>query len=171
MDKSSLDTAIQGMQTSHSPAAANDGAGDVGLFSAELDLFEGHRISPPRRGRPPGSPNRTTVQLQKLLLAKGYRDPAEFLAAIQSMDVADLAEALACDKIAAATLQVRAAEKLMPYFHQMLPQAVEVKGDAPRKLIVMGDLVQNILQNQGVSESDDRPPIDISHSDLSQVDG
>lgn len=171
MSRSGLDPVIQGMQSTHTPAA-NDGAGDLDLFGAELDLFEQATIAPPKgKGRPPGSPNRSTVQLQKLLLAKGYRDPAEFMAALQSMDTKELAEKLSCGKLEAAQLQLRAAERLMPYFHQAMPQAVELKTDTPRKLIVMGDVVQNIVTNQQVSLDGEAPTVDLSHSEFSHEKG
>lgn len=167
MARDGLEPVLQGMQKSHTPAA-NDGAGDLDLFAAELDLFEAATIKPVRgRGRPPGSPNRTTVQLQKLLLAKGYRDPAEFQASLVTMDTAELALALSCSKLEAASLQQRAAERLMPYFHQAMPQAVELKGDIPRKLIVMGDVVQNIVSDQPLRSKADPPTIDLSHAELS----
>lgn len=171
MQRDGLEPAIEGMHKSHTPAA-NDGAGDVDLFTAELSLFDEATIPPPRgRGRPPGSPNRTTVQLQKLLLAKGYRDPAEFMAALASMDTKELAERLSCTKLEAIAVQQRAAEKLMPYFHQAMPQAVELKGDVPRKLIVMGDVVQNIVSDQGVRQDVSRSTVDLSHDEFSHGGG
>ncbi len=141
-----------GLPAAHTPPARNSGADEADLFSAELEPFEAGAIRPPKRGvgRPPGSPNRTTLQLQKLLLARGYRDPAEFLAAIVTGDPRQLAADLGgkplkevsfAEAIEVAKLQRQAAEGLMPYFHQKMPTAVEVKGDAPRQLIVMGDVV------------------------------
>jgi hypothetical protein len=144
----------QGRSVAHTPAPAEAGAqADLLGFEAELSLFEGDTIRPPKRGpgRPPGSVSRTTLQLQRLLMAKGYRDPAEFLAAIVSMDARDLARelsepmkvgdvtVLATSLGAAVELQVKAAKELMPYFHQKMPIAVEHTGDGARPLIIIRD--------------------------------
>lgn len=135
------------------PAAAGDGEGDGDLFG-ELDLevaaFDRSTVAPPRRaGRPKGSPNRSTLQLQRYLMSRGYRDPAEFLAATMSMDVRQLAARLAGHEDASRVsfdqaldvldLQRRAAGELLPYFHKRLPQAVEVTGEGARPLIMIMD--------------------------------
>lgn len=142
----------QGRSVAHTPAAADAGAqADLLGFEQELSLFERDTIAPPKRGpgRPVGSVNRTTLQLQRLLMARGYRDPAERLAAIQSMDPRELAAALAGhgdvklvtfeQAIEAAKVQNRAAEALMPYFHQKMPIAIQHQGDGARPLIIIRD--------------------------------
>ena len=141
----------QGRSVAHTPAPADAGAqADLLGFEQELSLFEGDTIRPPRRGpgRPPGSVNRTTLQLQRLLMAKGYRDPAERLAALQSMDVRELALALfqpddgklSVAMVAeAARIQNRASEALLPYFHQKKPIAISHQGDGARPLIIIRD--------------------------------
>ena len=144
----------QGRSVAHTPAAADAGAqADLLGFEQELSLFEGDTIRPPKRGpgRPPNTPNRSTLQLQRLLLAKGYRDPAEFLAAIMSMDVRELARelsepmkvgditVLATSLGDALELQVKAAKELMPYFHQKMPIAIQHQGDGARPLIIIRD--------------------------------
>lgn len=163
------------LSAAHTPAAPKPGADEADLFAAELEPFEDGTIRPPKRrvGRPPGSPNRTTLQLQRLLLARGYRDPAEFLAAIVTGDPRQLVADMADKAISLVTfpevlevmkLQRQAAEALMPYFHQKMPTAVEVKGDAPRQLIVMGDVVNmKAVQDQRLSAID----LDASHGDPS----
>jgi len=146
----------QTRSVAHTPAAPEPG-GDLFGFEQELSLFEDQAIAPPMRrgpGRPPGSVNRTTLQLQRLLMAKGYRDPAEFLASIVSMDVRALAgelseprkadddkgvEVMTVNRGAALQLQLRAAEALMPYFHQKMPIAVEHGGQVARPLIIIRD--------------------------------
>lgn len=107
----------------------------------ELALFDDQALKPPKRraGRPPGSVNRSTMQLKKLLAARGYRDPAEFLAAILSMDLKDLTALLGGDPAEAIKAQVKAAAELMPYFHQKAPVAVHHTGEASRPLIVVMD--------------------------------
>lgn len=147
----------QGRSVAHTLAPADGGQADLLGFDQELSLFEDQAIAPPARrgpGRPVGSVNRTTLQLQKLLMAKGYRDPAEFLASIVSMDVRVLAgelseprkadddkgvEVMTVHRGAALQLQLRAAEALMPYFHQKMPIAVEHTGDGARPLIIIRD--------------------------------
>lgn len=163
------------LSEAHTPAAPNSGADELDLFATELEPFEAGAIRPPKRrvGRPPGSPNRTTLQLQRLLLARGYRDPAEFLAAIVTGDPRQLAADLAgkpldlvtfAEALEVAKLQRQAADGLMPYFHQKMPTAVEVKGDAPRQLIVMGDVVNmKAVQDQRLSALE----LDASHANPS----
>jgi hypothetical protein len=164
-----------GLPVAHTPAAPKAGGDEADLFAGELEPFEAGAIRPPKRrvGRPPGSPNRTTLQLQRLLLARGYRDPAEFLAAIVTNDARQLAADLAgkplelvtfAEALEVAKLQRQAADGLMPYFHQKMPTAVEVKGDAPRQLIVMGDVVNmKAVADQRLSAID----AEASHGDQS----
>lgn len=143
----------QTRSVSHTPAAPEP-AGDLFALDQELDQFAGHAVAPVAKrgpGRPAGSVNRTTLQLQRLLLQRGYRDPAEFLASIVSMDARELARELSKPaKIGEAIvevtsvadaldLQVKAAKELMPYFHQRMPIAVEHHGDRARPLIIIRD--------------------------------
>lgn len=137
----------QGRSVAHTPAPADAGAqADLLGFEQELSLFEGDTIRPPKRrpGRPPGSVNRTTLQLQRLLMAKGYRDPAEFLASLYTMDTRELAELLGetgekGDPAKVLAIQKQAAEALMPYFHQKMPIAIQHGGDGARPLIIIRD--------------------------------
>lgn len=141
----------QGRSVAHTPAREDDAAGDLFGFEAELALFEDDTIRPPRRGpgRPPGSVNRTTLQLQRLMRAKGYRDPFEFLASIYSMPTSELARALSepapdeeprkVDREAAAKLQVDAAKAALPYAHQKMPIAIQHQGDGHRPVIIIHD--------------------------------
>lgn len=138
-------------------AAPTDDDGTADLFGAidqEIAAFDRDTIAPPApakraAGRPKGSPNRSTVQLQRFLLSRGYRDPAEFLAATMSMDARVLAAKLAGhedasrvsfgDALDVLDLQRRAAGELLPYFHKRLPQAVEHVGEGARPLIMIVD--------------------------------
>ena len=153
--KSALAALVAEMGTSeaHTRGLAEKSAGDdlFAAIDAEVEAFAGQAIAPPKRGagRPPGSPNRSTLQLQGYLRARGYRDPAEFLAATASMDARALAAALAGhgkpdlvtfdQAIEALKLQRAAAAELMPYFHQRMPQAVHHTGDNGRPLIMIVD--------------------------------
>ncbi|WP_156771716.1 hypothetical protein [Labrys sp. WJW] len=138
------ETANQGISEAHTPAAP--GAGDVeaalaDLFGLELQQLEGATIAPPKKGpgRPPGSPNRTTLQYAKLMAAKGYRNPLEFLCAIFSMDVKELCARTGLKLSDAFNSQIRAAAEALPYFEQAMPKAVEVKAETARPLIIIQD--------------------------------
>jgi hypothetical protein len=122
-----------------------------GALDAEVEAFAGSTVAPPKRraGRPAGSVNRTTLKLQGYLQARGYRDPAEFLASIVTDDPRELAAKLAGKDVRLVTfdealevlkLQRNSADALMPYFHQKMPIAVHHQGDgAARPLIIIGD--------------------------------
>lgn len=129
----------QGARAAISPAAPAAEPAEADLFGLELDQFADQAIKPPQRrgpGRPAGSPNRATTKVKELLLARGYRDPIEMLAAVVSMDLGDL-KALGIKGPEALSLQIRAAAELIPYFHQALPKQVEVRGDPERPLFVI----------------------------------
>lgn len=153
------DVAAQaGPDPGRSMAHTRDDAGAGDLFAgldAEVSAHDGATIAPPAKrgpGRPANSPNRSTLQLQRYLMASGARDPAEFLASIVSMDTRKLAETLrpdhgkpganpaTFDQVSSALdVQVRAARELMPYFHQKMPIAVQHSGNEGRPVIVIND--------------------------------
>lgn len=135
----------------HGAGAQNDLLGftdderEAQAFDDEMAAFAGQEIAPPKRraGRPPGTPNRATQALKRLLLARGYRDPAEFLAAIITKPTGELARDL-CDgenqsSLDALRLQIAAARELLPYFHQKMPVQVEHHGDGQRPVIIIND--------------------------------
>lgn len=105
------------------PAAENPGAGaQAGLplldepaagGDAEAATPLGAKV---RRGpgRPPGSANRLTKDIRKLILAK-HCHPLLALAEIYSMDVKELAAHLDCKPLDALNTQIRAAAELAPY--------------------------------------------------------
>lgn len=129
----------------------SDDEADARALDDELAIFAGHGIAPPRRraGRPPGSPNRATLALKRLLIQRGYRDPAEFLAAVVSMPTAELVASLSertpegevtgPAALDALKVQVQAARELMPYWHQKMPIAVQHSGEAHRPVIIIND--------------------------------
>ena len=132
----------EGRAVTHTPDAPGDFERDLFALDEELDQFAGQTIAPVKRGpgRPKGVVDRTTLQLSRFLRAKGYRDPAEFLASIVSMDTRELARELGEEGLAGVVeLQVKAAKELMPYFHQKMPLAVEHKGTAARPLFIIND--------------------------------
>jgi hypothetical protein len=110
-------------------------------FAAEADLFGGASVPAPKRspGRPVGAKDRSTVQLQAFMRARGYRDPAEFLGALISMDTKDLSRALCLETVDALKIQAAAARDLLPYWHRKRPIEVEHTGDGARPLIIMMD--------------------------------
>ncbi len=128
---------------------ADQAAADAAAFDADLALFEGQAIRPAVRrgpGRPAGSPNRSTSKVREYLMARGYRDPMEMQAAIVAADPRELAKAL-CGPgeevtfgmaLEVAKLQQKAADALMPYWHQAQPKAVEVKVEGARPLFYFG---------------------------------
>jgi hypothetical protein len=130
-------------------ALADQAAADQLAFEDGLDGFSGQAVAPPVKrgaGRPAGSPNRATSKVREYLLARGYRDPMELQAAIVAADPKELAQALVVAGEAVTTamvlevlkLQQKAADALMPYFHQAQPKALEVKVEGARPLFVFG---------------------------------
>lgn len=121
---------------------ADQAAADVASFEDGLALFQGQAIAPPAKrgaGRPAGSPNRATSKVREYLLARGYRDPMELLAAVVAMDLAEL-KGIGIDVKDALALQISAADKLMPYFHQAQPKSLEVKVEGARPLMIFGQM-------------------------------
>lgn len=160
------------------------------LFGLELEGFGGQAIRPPiarGRGRPPGSPNRSTTKLREMLLARGYRDPMEWQAALITADPRELAAALAGGKVEHVTfaqalevakLQRAAASDLNPYFNQAMPKQVEVKTEALRPLFVINRATSAIDEtNQRVVDVTPRASHDgasherVQDDDLSRVFG
>jgi hypothetical protein len=164
--------ADQGRAVAHTLADAGEGdqadlLRDVEAFGEELSLFDGVTVKPRRgAGRPPGSPNRSTVQLKRLLHARGYRDPVEFLSSLYTMGTRELAAALRpdqADKVPGKPtfdqqheilkLQIRAAEAALPYLHQKMPIAVEHSGDGQRPIIILNDH-HGLMQARGMVADD-----------------
>ncbi len=76
-------------------------------------------------GRPPGAPNRRTVEMAQFLL-KRYASPLEVLAQIATARVDELSQSLGCDKLEALQEKRLAAIALLPYVHQKQPVALDV---------------------------------------------
>jgi len=153
---------------------ADPAAADLLAFGEELGELAGQAIAPPVRrgpGRPAGSPNRATSKVREYLMARGYRDPMEHLAAVVAMDLRELA-ALVGDVGQALQLQIKAADALMPYWHQQQPKAVEVKVEGARPLMMIGGLVtQKTEADQGLKDVTPRASqIEGTASDAQTVD-
>lgn len=78
------------------------------------------------RGRPKGARNRRTAEMLQFLETVGYEPPMLKLARIAAADTRTMATALRCRPLEAFDRQLKALEALMPYWHQKLPQALEV---------------------------------------------
>jgi hypothetical protein len=133
-----------------------DGQGDMLLSSTAT--FDGclpldTRIEPPEQrgpGRPKGSKNKTTDQLSKYLLAKGYVHPAEALAQLISKPAVELADELSISvkdgtvmPVDALKVQVAAAKELLPYFASKKPQDVQVDVQQ-RSVFIFGELPKGV---------------------------
>lgn len=128
----------------------------LGAAAAELPVGERQVGGELGRGpgRPKGSPNKRTAKLRDYVLAR-YRHPAEVLAALASMPVERLAADLLCDRIEAATLQVRAATELLPYLESRMPVAVDL-GDTRLPILAIGDVHGDVLAAFGIAAPGDR---------------
>jgi hypothetical protein len=88
-----------------------------------------------RPGRPPGSRSKRTEQWVDFLLSR-YRSPLIGLAEIYSRPLVELAAELKCTPLEAMQMQLAAMDKLAPYLHQKLPQALQVQVEKAIPLIL-----------------------------------
>lgn len=164
-----------GCSDGHTPAPGEiaGGADLLGAFEAELLPFDGHAVHPPAKrgpGRPAGSVNRTTRQLQSFLLQKGYRDPAEFLAATMSQDTRELATRLGCEPVEALKVQRAAAVDLMPYFHQRQTPIEPERAGIVRPVVMIFDHAGPVATRAGdLAMSVNDPQQYQGHSDVDAV--
>ena len=103
--------------------AATDEAPDLfgrTLAEARRAIQAGER---PRLGRPPGSKNRRTILVEKLVELHG--DPLEVLLMMANMGVYELAAALGCTRLEAWREKRAAAEATLRYVHSPKPVTVE----------------------------------------------
>lgn len=142
-------------------------ADQPGLFFDPLDslALKADKANAARKGagRPPGSTNRRNTDLFDLAMARGYKHPFIRLMEIVSADPATMLGSTPKQKATALTLQIRAAEALLPYDMAKKPQQIEVKGEslhifAAGKLsdlkaggVTGFSLTGDIEQDQGVS--------------------
>ena len=134
-------------------------------------------------GRPPGSTNRMTKDIRKLILAQ-HRHPLLALAEIYSVDALALAKHLGCKPIEALDRQIRAAAELAPYLaakqaavddqgNAVLPMLQLNFGAAPAGPVAASDGVRTLsildvaqlVEVQGVSEAEG----EASHGGASHV--
>lgn len=110
----------------------NSGDDQPGLFFDPLDSLaqKADKANAARKGagRPPGSANRRNTDLFDLAMARGYKHPFIRLMEIVSADPTSMLGSTPKQKATALTLQIRAAEALLPYDMAKKPQQIEVKG-------------------------------------------
>lgn len=107
----------------------------------QVELFAPGEATPadePRgAGRPAGSRNKRTADVQRWFKATG-KMPLEFLAEIYRADTEKLAAKFGVSGKAALQAQIAAASAVLPYVEQKLPLAIEDVTDRPRQVIVVG---------------------------------
>jgi hypothetical protein len=95
-------------------------------------LLDEPPVQPRKRGRPPGSYNRTSAELREYLQALNA-DPTVALVRFYEQALADpqaLAKHLGCDPIEVVRLGVQAAGHVQPFVRSKAPVEHHVKGDA-----------------------------------------
>jgi hypothetical protein len=112
-------------------AAANPDVDQLGLFEGSSvfgTLTMGTtKVIPNSKGRPKGSPNRTTADLVKLIQATG-RHPLLAMAEIVATPIDVIAATLGCKKLEAAEYHRKVMSDLAPYVAQRQPQALQIEG-------------------------------------------
>jgi hypothetical protein len=112
-------------------AAANPEVDQLGLFEGSSvfgTLTMGTtKVIPNGKGRPKGSPNRTTADLVKLIQATG-RHPLLAMAEIVATPIDVIAQTLGCKKLEAAEYHRKVMSDLAPYVAQRQPQALQIEG-------------------------------------------
>ena len=138
MGKEGLKTAVELVRETW-PGVAEREAAQLSLLPtpaavalAATDDATARRSGP---GRPPGSRNKRTEEWVEFIRAN-YRDPALFLAETYARPVEVLAAQLGCEKLEAFNIQRQAAEALLPYLHQKLPQAISIDAKSHATLVL-----------------------------------
>lgn len=90
-----------------------------------------------RRGRPPGARNRRTAEMLEYLEHLGFEPPMLALAKRAAVPTKELAKALRVKLGDAYKMQQDALVALLPYWHQRLPQEVDVKGKIAAGMLVV----------------------------------
>ncbi len=104
-------------------------------------------------GRPPGSRNKRTEETLEYLQALGYSSPLRGLAEVWARPVAVLAAELGCSLGHAMEIQLDAMKASLPYWHQRLPQVVELEGMPPLSIAI----VDPVALLQSMKDSGDDP--------------
>lgn len=134
-------------------------------------------------GRPKGSPNKKTQEWADYILSQ-HRSPLIGLAEVVSTPIPQLATAMHCKRIEAAEFWRKCATDLAKYLHQAQPVAVALEGANAGMLTIVNlsapaagheqaasafglnmKLVEEIEQNQRVSDSDNHSSCDDTQSE------
>ena len=209
MTKEFADMGLTGAHTQRLPGAAAADAGDAQADAGEGELFmlpaEEHALPLPfdaaelagdgkrGRGRPPGSRNKRSKDVASFLLAMGYRDPMEALAAAYSADTGAVAEHLSelrrrerarlieaghdpakvhkalpavVDPVEVWKLQLAAARDALPYWHARKSPEETPPPNLPLPVMVIqnsGPMQVNVGDSTVMSAG--LPPAEISLAD------
>lgn len=144
-DTHGLKTAVSQLHNPHAPLPGADQSVQeaLPLPLSEADTLpvlekNAFQISATRGpGRPKGAINRNTKELREYLLSR-HRHPAEVLAEAYSRPLEVMARELNCSKLDAYKIQQGAAEALLPYVAQKMPQAIEAGENGLIQLFING---------------------------------
>lgn len=117
------------VQAAHREAPAPvDGAEQLPLAGLPLAAKGAELQATPERerGTRKGVPNKRTQAWVDFILSR-YQSPLVALAETMSRPVTELCAELACTRLEAFQLQIRAMSELAPYLHQKLPQALSIE--------------------------------------------
>lgn len=143
----------------------DEGAPSGGFADKVREAGERAGIKGP--GRPKGATNRKTVDFEKWYFAKGFKDPAQALGELVSMDPIALHQMM-LEQAAAQRLPPKAyptlkdaidlvrvaAAELMPYLHGKKPTVIDVPDERLPMLLMM--LATNQLDQAKVIEAQNR---------------
>jgi len=102
-------------------------------------------------GRPQGAKNRRTQEWIDQMLAIHKVSPGEFLMRVMLKDLQELRTELKCDLLEAFDRKLDAATALLPYFHQKLPQAIELDRGIMDLIINVGSAPVKTLDAKATS--------------------
>lgn len=122
-DKAGLKAALEAVGPGAAPGGEAEQLALLPLAPARGELVaqaEGKRGP----GRPKGAANKRTEAWASYLLGR-YASPLEVLAQVMSRSVDELRAELACSRLEALEIQLKAAKELAPYLHQKQPMAID----------------------------------------------
>jgi hypothetical protein len=153
-EKSGAKAAIEALGGVGAPRAAQAAQGELLPAALPLDgLSNAEQNSSADRGagRPKGARNRRTQEFIDDMLAITGKSPGEVLARRMVEDPIVLAKRLNIAVEEADKRIHQAAEALLPYFHQKLPQAIELDRGVVDLIINVGSAPVKTLDHQPVA--------------------
>ncbi|WP_156419253.1 hypothetical protein [Aureimonas sp. AU12] len=112
---------------------------DAPLFAGPVRHVADTLATSKGRGRPKGAANKRTTQMRDTLLKMGFQHPMMNLAALANADPVRLSAELACDRLDAANMILKANAELLPYFESKRPTEVHVE-ERSLGVLVVGDM-------------------------------